>query len=315
MDIFPNVIGQKSLKNKLKFYLDGYNKNHFLPNLGLWAERGKGKTFLATEIARKLIGASGNPKPFIKINCVVYKNITQFFEDIIFPHILNREATLFLDEIGLLDDSIQGMLLSMLDTSSTDTTSIVYDGVTHYFDFKLLSVIAASTNPEKLCIPLRERFVRCELDDYTNNDIQHIIQKVAKGITFEDEVLPLIADTCRQNPRQTILRSKDIIQDCVNRDDSKFNEINWFCLQETLEILPKGLTKKELAVLELLKEHSSVRLSHIAAKLGITSTSVQRDIEPYLIRLNLIKIDLEGRKLTDAGEKLLEKIRKIRLTS
>lgn len=308
MDYFPNVIGQRSLKGKLSFYLDGYYRNRFLPNIGLWAERGKGKTFFATEIARKLIGSHGKPKTFVKLNCRVYRSIPQFFEEVLVPHILNKEATLFLDEIGLLDESIQGILLSILDTTDALVTELVYDGIPYTFNFQELSVIAASTNPEKLSVPLRERFERCELDDYTNEDIQQIILKITKDIAFEENVLTLVAETCRMNPRQTVLRAKNIIQDCLIRDSKLFSVENWLALKKTLEILPKGLTKRELAVLEIIKDLTAVRLNHIAAKLGISATSVQRDIEPYLIRLGLIKIDIEGRKLTNRGSRLLDQI-------
>ena len=79
---------------------------------------------------------------------------------------------------------------------------------------------------------------------------------------------------------------------------------------ENVSILPLGLTYTEKQILEVLNKHGSATLTGLAAKLGLSKTSIQRDHELYLLNKNLIEIDGK-RKITARGMKVCEELEQI----
>ena len=73
-----------------------------------------------------------------------------------------------------------------------------------------------------------------------------------------------------------------------------------------LGVLPQGLNRIEWQILNILKKHGSCSLASIAAKTGLSRSSIQRDHEMFLLRKGFITI--EGlRKITYDGVKVVEK--------
>ena len=54
-DKFNNIIGQKSAKKKLEFFIDGYDASGIIPHLMFVAPKGSGKTWTFPEIDRALM--------------------------------------------------------------------------------------------------------------------------------------------------------------------------------------------------------------------------------------------------------------------
>ena len=71
-----------------------------------------------------------------------------------------------------------------------------------------------------------------------------------------------------------------------------------------LDVLPFGMTKIELRLLETLKRDGMLRLYNLAAKMQMTRSAIMNGIEVYLQKLNLIEVTQNGRRLTKDGEKL-----------
>ena len=72
-DKFNNIIGQKSAKKKLEFFIDGYDASGIIPHLMFVAPKGSGKTLMAKQLGRNLVARHdeerlGRPK-FLEINC------------------------------------------------------------------------------------------------------------------------------------------------------------------------------------------------------------------------------------------------------
>ena len=85
-------------------------------------------------------------------------------------------------------------------------------------------------------------------------------------------------------------------------------EQDWKALRHTLGILPLGLTRLELRVMEALSRHRDSSLTRLAATLQMTPASIQRDLELHLLRSGLITIDTNGRNLTKAGHAYLKEL-------
>jgi len=79
-----------------------------------------------------------------------------------------------------------------------------------------------------------------------------------------------------------------------------------FCA--SMGINPLGLSPMEIRVLQCLAERSETTLTNLSAKTHMTRQSLQRDIEMYLQKTNLIEVTPTGRKLTHAGRHYLSNL-------
>ena len=115
-DQFNGIIGQKGAKKKISFYLKGYNASKILPHLMFVAPKGCGKTMLAKATGRNLVSSEdrSKPKTFLEINCSTIKNIKQFFNQIVIPHVHEKEVTILLDECSELPRDVSMALLTIL---------------------------------------------------------------------------------------------------------------------------------------------------------------------------------------------------------
>ena len=106
---FPDIIGQSRVKKALGFYIDGHKETSVIPHLMFTAPRGCGKTTMATAMAKNLY-ADGSIKPLITINCSTIKSLKQFFNMIVIPHMVERDATVLFDECSELPKDVTCLL-------------------------------------------------------------------------------------------------------------------------------------------------------------------------------------------------------------
>ena len=81
-----------------------------------------------------------------------------------------------------------------------------------------------------------------------------------------------------------------------------------FC--EILGVLPFGITCTERQILEVLEEKGACTLSMLGAKTGLSTSSLRSDHEKYLLKQNLMEIDVK-RKITPLGSKVVKKLAKV----
>ena len=86
--------------------------------------------------------------------------------------------------------------------------------------------------------------------------------------------------------------------------DKMTNEV-WAELSRALGILPLGLNRIEIQVLQYLTEKKECSLTNLAAKTGLTAQCLRMDFELYLQKLNLMEISTDGRSCTAKGLKYL----------
>ena len=113
----------------------------------------------------------------------------------------------------------------------------------------------------------------------------------------------------RSNPRCAQLLTSDIINYCSQFNIKLFDFSCWNKLKSVLDIKPLGLNNTEIQVLRALKDNPHCRLIDISSKIGLSSASIQRDIEIFLLKQNLIKVD-SGRCLTQKGLEYLDDLDK-----
>lgn len=298
--MFDKLIGQESLKSRLNFYLEAYGATGVTPFLMFNGAKGLGKTEFAKEFAKNL------KKPLLEINCATIKNNQQFFEQIFMPVIMDNEITILFDEAHNLPKELQQLFLTVFNVESARSKQVNWRESTFEFNFEKQTYIFATTELDKIFPPLKERFTVVDFKPYTEQQLGEIINKRLDWVEFADGVVQEIAETVRGNARDAVKRTKEIEMYCEARNSNKFTMEAWKELCGLVGINVHGLNNTEMEVLAILKERGDCTLGMLSAATGMSRTAIQRDVETYLLRKALIKI--EGtRKITNAGIRVLAK--------
>lgn len=310
-DYFGNdFIGQKALRKRLNFMVDGQKQTQFIENLLFTSRYGAGKTFACRKIMENLTDERGQIKKRIEINSASLQNVSDFFSQIILPHVANGEkASIFLDELDCASPKIHQTLLTILQYDAHTKQSQIRDnnGVILNFSFKNLSVLASTTDPQKIHPALLSRFRQLEMEEYTNEELCQILFRYTPGITYLDGIEFEIIKTSRKSPRHISLRlANDINQYCSQQNKQKFTPEDWNKLRHLLRILPHGISENEYMLLKILRE-SPCTLTNLCGKMGMETSALRKRVEAYPIAESYIKI--EGKRhITQKGMELLKEI-------
>ena len=307
-DPFKNLVGQENVKKKLNFYLKAFNKTRIAPFLGFFGAKGLGKTAFANAFARNLKNENGSNRTLLELNCSTIKNNDDFFEQIFIPLILDNEITILFDEAHELPRDLTMALLTILDTNTSHVREFTWKDTRFPFNFKKQTFMFATTESDKLFPPLKDRLTGVDFDAYSENELGQILS-LSLDCKVDNEVLSQLSSVVRGNARNAKMRAKDInlyvASEGVETLDIK--HYNKFC--DILGVLPFGMTCTEKQILEVLLESGSCTLSMLAAKTGLSSTSLRSDHEKYLLKQNLMEIDTK-RKLTHKGRKVVKLLSK-----
>ena len=304
-DYFKGLVGQKSVKSKLSFYLDAFYKTSQAPFLLMAGAKGLGKTEFAKAFAKNLANEEGDKRAFLELNCSTIKNNEQFFEQIFLPLIADNEITILFDECNALPEDLTMAFLSIFNTESSSKKIFEWQGMGFEFNFRQQTFIFATTETDKIFPPLKDRLTNVDFEAYTSEELAEIIGICLPDITFEEGCLDEVAKTVRNNARSAVKRSKEILLYCGSKETSHFTLEGFKDLSNKIGILPLGLTNTEKQILTTLRTIGSDTLTGLSAKLGLSKTALQRDHEMYLLNKNLLEIDGK-RKITARGMKLCD---------
>ena len=310
---FQGVIGQDVAKRKLNFFLEGYRASNYIPHLMFVAPKGCGKTTMAKATARQLTEC-GNPyktKSFLELNCSTIKNVNQFFNQVVIPHIANQECTVLFDEASELPKDVTMMLLTCLNPNPQHRTSFSFEEYTVDFDFRRQSFMFATTEAQSIFHALMDRCDRVDLEEYTLGELGKIVALHLDGVIFTDGLLEKdIAPVLRGNARAGQKMANNIDAYLKSKSKRSFGVKDWDNLKYALGILPLGLSRIELQLLRILNKSKECSLTNLAAKTGLTPDCLRRDFEMYLQKHSLMEISTTGRNITVKGQKYLENLDK-----
>lgn len=304
-EYWPDIVGQTIAKRKLEFHLKNYDTSNIIPHLMFIAPKGCGKTMMAKATGKNLT-YDGKTKPFIELNCSTLKSVGQFINQVIIPHVNQRECTVLFDEASELPKDVSMALLTMLNPNKENRTSFSYEDYTIDLDFRRQSFMFATTEAHKLFHALVDRCDRIDLEEYTYDELGEIVQRNLPDIEFDDGLTDEIATVLRGNARQAQKMATNIKSFITRSGSGKMTNDLWKELKHALGIAPLGLSRIEIQVLNYLTEKKECSLTNLAAKTGLTPQCLRQDFELYLQKHNLMEITTTGRAITAKGLEYLK---------
>ena len=121
--IFPDMIGQVQTKSILGEWFKGYMANGRMPHFMFTAPRGCGKTFMASLLADALKWRTPTKRKIV-FNCSQLRNLRQFWNEIVIPHINDKDVTVLFDEAHDMPKDVMTALLTITNPNKDGRTTL-----------------------------------------------------------------------------------------------------------------------------------------------------------------------------------------------
>ena len=307
---FSEMVGQRAVFERLSIAVDASRKRgETLGHILLDGPPGLGKTTFATcipkELGTTLQIASGAalaaPKDLL-------------------PYLTNcaEGSVLFVDEIHRMPIAVEEFLYPAMEDFRIDIT--LGDGVsarTINMPLRPFTLVGATTRPGLLSAPLRDRFVMREhLDFYSREDLAEIVRRsaVKLDMPLDDATADEIAQRSRGTPRLANNRLRWIRDFSTSRAEGSIDvQIARTALemQGIDELGLDGFDRRYLETIQRVFAGGPVGIEAIAHTMSSATDTLEDDVEPYLLRCELVVRTPRGRRLTPRGEEHLGTMPKI----
>jgi len=304
-DLFPDLIGQESVKRQLTFHFKGYMANGIMPHIMFTAPRGCGKTTFASKLADVLKWREPN-KTKIIFNCSQLRNLRQFWNEIIIPMVNDKDVTVLFDEASELPKDVAMALLTILNPNPDNKNTFSYEDYTVDFDFTRQTFMFATTEGQSIFHALMDRMERIDLQDYTLPEMGKIVMLGLDGYRMDADALAKVTTVLRGNARAAQKMAAHIKTYLDGNGKTHFTMACWEELVKEKAINPLGLLSKELEILHILSRKQETRLTELAAITCLSKGAIQKDYEMFLLKQGLIEIQPTGRCLMPKGQQYLK---------
>ena len=260
---------------------------------------------LATALAN-LLKMRDNNKRKIIFNCSQLRNLRQFWNEIIIPHVNDKDCTIIFDEASELPKDVMMALLTILNPNKDNRNTFVYEEYQVDFDFSRQTFMFATTEGQSIFHALMDRMERIDLQDYNLEELGKIVLIGLSDYEVTADALVEVATVLRGNARAAQKMAGHIKTYLDGNDKKKFTLDDWNDLRSEKSILPLGLLEKELEILSILARKKETRLTELAAITCLSKGAIQRDYEMFLMKQGLMEIAPAGRSLTTKGHKYIK---------
>ena len=283
---FKEYVGQKRAKELVENYIIAIKKRQVIfPHTLISGKAGMGKTTLVKIIANYLgvsfyetIGSEA--KDFDALREIIMNN---------------PRGIIFIDEIHALPRDFVEKLYPLME-------DFCFEGQ-QYPQFTLMGATTELGELLKDRRPFYDRFkLILELEGYNEKDLIKITTQY-KNKVFPEDIIKLkthrkIAKNSREIPRNAIrlLEATIYLEDILK-------------VLKSFSIIQEGYTYKDLQVLKYVAlNKSGVGLEGLSNYLGTSKENYIYQIEPYLLKNNLVIRTPRGRKITQEGLNMIKKL-------
>ena len=317
-EVFEGFIGNEGAVHRLKQYIiyAKLEQHKALKPIGLFGTKSTGKTELARRIARALaipIVALSETRLTSGNDLAAWIRKTAEEAAIRFEHIAGPFGStidvapamvVFIDEVHLLRRRVQDSLLTALEP---DDRLLRHSSGT--MSTENLTFVLATTDSGRLRDALTSRIVRIDLAEYSLAEVVAILKTHVGGDDYPSEIrklddddLKVIARMGRQVPRQALIHLREAGQAIRLRDAKATAKDLQEYFYRVYKVDNNGLTERDRRYLSLLYPDNIKGLDSLTAEMGEGDTSnLEQDIEPFLLKLGLIRRERSGRCLTTKG--------------
>jgi len=290
-------VGQERVKEQLALLIEGArNRGESVDHLLFSGPPGLGKTTLAGIVAAEIgVGFRPTSGPALERPGDLAAILSN----------LDEGDVLFVDEVHRMPKTVEEVLYPALEDFKLDV--VIGKGPSARsirLDLPRFTMVAATTRPGLIALPLRERFgFSPRLDYYPASDLALITVRSAGilEVGLEEEGATEISARSRGTPRvanRLLRRLRDFAQ--VRGDGIITGDIARSAL-ELFEVDHEGLDKLDLIILTTVITKFAggpVGLSTIAAAVGEEADTIEDVYEPYLLQMGFLKRTPRGRVAT-----------------
>ena len=307
---FSEMVGQRAVFERLSIAVDASRKRgETLGHILLDGPPGLGKTTFATCIPKEL-----------GTTLQIASGVALAAPKDLLPYLTNcaEGSVLFVDEIHRMPIAVEEFLYPAMEDFRIDIT--LGDGVsarTINMPLRPFTLVGATTRPGLLSAPLRDRFVMREhLDFYSREDLAEIVRRsaVKLDMPMDDATADEIAQRSRGTPRLANNRLRWIRDFSTSRAEGSIDvEIARTALemQGIDELGLDGFDRRYLETIQRVFAGGPVGIEAIAHTMSSAPDTLEDDVEPFLLRCELVVRTPRGRRLTPRGEEHLGTMPKI----
>ena len=296
--VIEHFVGQRQVVRRCKVALEAsWNQGTKLPHMLMQSGPGLGKTELSCILANE-VGMTGGPHEQLAQNIRTPGDLHAL---LMTPK--DKEVCL-IDEIHELHPIAQTTLYRAMENQQ------IFLGTrkgkkSRPVKIANFTIIGATTDPQKLLQPLRDRFkLVLEFEFYSEQELETLLRTRSRqtGMHVDDAVFSMIAQRGKGTPRIALrlLESTRMVAFSENAEVITTEHFHRTCELEGIDHI--GLTGNEIKYLKILHENDyKARLNVIASRLGLNPRHVSKIIEQFLIRQGLVTKNNSVRVLTQEG--------------
>jgi Holliday junction DNA helicase RuvB len=295
-----DMVGQRAVYERLKIAVDAARiRSEPLGHILLDGPPGLGKTTFATCIPRAL-----------DVPLQIASGAALAAPKDLLPYLTNAEegSVLFIDEIHRLPKAVEEFMYPAMEDFRVDIT--LGEGMnarTVNLSLKPFTIIGATTRSGLLSAPLRDRFqVREHLDFYSHEELQEIIRRNARKlrVNLDDAAAEKISSCSRGTPRVANNRLRWVRDYATTKAGGNATLAVAEAALGMLGVDQLGLDGQDRKYLETVLRvfHGGpVGVEAVAHTLNTAIDTLTDEVEPFLLRAELVVRTPRGRKLTSKG--------------